>query len=268
MGKPKNIELVNGLVIPILYEDRSVMGIDKPAGWLLAPDSWEHTGRNLQLALNSSIQARDFWAQSRNLRFLRFVHRLDADTSGVLLLAKSLGAVTVYTGLFETRSVEKVYLAAVQGVPKEKQWTCRAMLAPQPGSIGRMIVDNRNGKDAETHFRVLATRENSALVEAHPTTGRTHQIRVHLAESGYPVVNDPLYGPHAAKPSKGFVRLALRAVKLSYPDPFLKRLVYITAPTEEFIREFGFRPADFPARPVKPAIQRETKNPKPEDPGK
>ncbi len=268
MGKPKNIEFVNGLVIPILYEDRSVMAIDKPPGWLLAPDSWENTARNLQLALNSSIQAREYWAQSRNIKFLRYVHRLDADTSGVLLLAKSMGAVTAYTELFETRSVEKVYLSVVQGVPRQKEWTSRAMLAPQPGAVGRMIVDNQNGKDAETHFKVLATRENSALVEAHPTTGRTHQIRVHLADSGYPVVNDPLYGPNAAKPAKGFVRLALRAVKINYPDPFLKRRIYINAPAEEFVREFGYKPSDLPARPVKPASEREAKPSKPTAPKK
>jgi len=72
------IELGDGTRIPILYEARSVLAIDKPAGWLLAPDSWNKTGRNLQLALRSSIEAGDFWARARNLKFLRFVHRLNA----------------------------------------------------------------------------------------------------------------------------------------------------------------------------------------------
>ena len=97
MAKPKHIELPNGLVIPIVYEDRAVMAIDKPEGWLLAPDTWDHTGRNLQLAIESSMNARDFWAQSRNLKFLRYIHRLDADTTGLLLMAKSPGAMRAFS---------------------------------------------------------------------------------------------------------------------------------------------------------------------------
>src|SRR5579859_6390875 len=108
MAKPKHIELAEGrLQIPILYEDRSVLALDKPAGWMLAPDSWDQTGRNLQLALQSSLNAGDFWARSRNLKFLRFIHRLDAETTGITLFAKSAGALNAYSELFETRSVEK-----------------------------------------------------------------------------------------------------------------------------------------------------------------
>src|SRR5438128_9176077 len=114
MAKPQQIELGDGTIIPILYEDRSVLAIDKPAGWLLIPTSWERTARNLQLAIESSIAAGDFWAKSRNLKFLRFVHRLDAETTGVLLLGKSAGAMPVYSQLFEGREVEKVYLAVVE----------------------------------------------------------------------------------------------------------------------------------------------------------
>ncbi len=240
MGKPKTIELISGVTIPILYEDRSALAIDKPAGWLLAPDSWENTGRNLQLALNSAINGGEFWARSRNLKYLRFVHRLDAGTSGVLLLAKSPGAMRAYSELFETRRVKKVYLAVVHGLPKQKEWTCRLNLAPHPDAVGRMIVDARGGKDAETHFRVVRAATTTALVEARPTTGRTHQIRVHLAETGHAVVGDTLYGPKNVLPLEGRRRLALRAVELAYPDPFLKRAVRITAPSAEFAREFGF----------------------------
>src|SRR5262252_8962645 len=111
MAKPNFIELPTGETIPILYEDRSVLAIDKPAGWMLVPFSWQKTSRNLQAALTSSIAARDFWARSRNLKFLRFVHRLDAETTGILLLAKSHGAVEAFGNLFESRKMEKSYLA-------------------------------------------------------------------------------------------------------------------------------------------------------------
>src|SRR5437667_5190696 len=96
MAKPSFIELPTGETLPILYEDRSVMAIDKPRGWMLVPFSWQKTDRNLQAALTSSIAAKDFWARSRSLKFLRAVHRLDADTSGILLLAKSPGAVRTF----------------------------------------------------------------------------------------------------------------------------------------------------------------------------
>src|SRR5262249_46285424 len=165
---------------------------------MLVPFSWQKTGRNLQAALTSSIAARDFWARSRNLKFLRFVHRLDAGTTGILLCAKSPGAVEALGELFESRRMEKVYLAPVRGRPKEAQWTCRLKLAPDPRRRGRMSVDGRHGKPAETAFRVLQALEAFSLVEARPFTGRTHQIRVHLAQSGCPVVGDPLYGPPIA----------------------------------------------------------------------
>jgi len=235
MGKTNFIELPDCEPMPILYEDRSVIAIDKPRGWMLLPVSWQNTGRNLQAAINSSIAARDFWARSRGIKFLRYVHRLDGDTCGILLFARSPGAVQTYSDLFESRKMEKTYLAVVDGKPRETEWICRLKLAPDPRRIGRMKVDARDGKEAETHFRVLQTKEKLTLVEARPFTGRTHQIRVHLAETGCPVVGDELYGRVDSK-----LELGLRAVRLAYADPFTRRRVDIHAPTEEFLREYGF----------------------------
>src|SRR5215468_786931 len=148
MPKPNCIELPTGERIAILYEDRSVIAIDKPRDWMLVPFSWQKTNRNLQAALTSSIAAGDFWARSRGLRFLRFIHRLDAETTGILLLGKSMGAVKTYGELFESRSMEKKYLAVVEGVPKTRDWICRLKLAPDPSERGRMKVDARHGKEA------------------------------------------------------------------------------------------------------------------------
>ena len=249
VAKPNFIELGERkslIQIPILYEDRSALAIDKPPGWMLAPTDWLQTSRNLPAAIESSIAAGDFWARARNLKFLRYVHRLDAETSGVLLFVKSPGAVKAYSELFETRQAEKIYLAVVRGVPKLTQWVCDLKLAPIPEQPGKMKV-SRTGKEAETHFRVLQTRaadsgEPLTLVEARPVTGRTHQIRIHLAESGCPVVNDFIYGAEArAKPKASErVPLGLRAVRLSYVDPFSSRRIEISAPTEGFLRGFGF----------------------------
>ena len=267
VAKPRFIELPDVEPIPILYEDRSVLAIDKPCGWMLVPVSWQKTSWNLQAAINSSIAAGDFWARSRNLKYLRYVHRLDADTSGVMLFAKSPGALEAYSALFESRRMQKVYLSVVHGIPKETEWTCNLKLAQDSRHIGKMKVDPHNGKEAETRFRVLqggarllASRkhpisENPAredarptesysatphpttrtLVEARPLTGRTHQIRIHLAKSGFPIVGDDLYGRRDDKAALG-----LRAVSLAYIDPFTRRRVGVVAPTVEFCREYGF----------------------------
>ena len=270
MPKPKHIELDNGrIVIPILYEDRSILALDKPAGWMLAPDSWDHTGRNLQLALQSSLNAGDFWAHSRNLRFLRFIHRLDAETTGITLFAKSPGALRAFSELFETRRVEKFYLAVVRGVPKQPDWTCNLPIVPDPALKGRMRVvpesppprpssharppRSTHERDAETRFRVLQTSADTALIEAQPLTGRTHQIRVHLAAAGHPVVGDSLYGTDKSAASKGRQRLALRAVKLAFRDPFQNRPVRIEAPSADFLREYGFSTAPPRAQNSPPA---------------
>jgi 23S rRNA-/tRNA-specific pseudouridylate synthase len=100
-------------------------------------------------------------------------------------------------------------------------------------------VDVARGKPAETYFKVLDSHEKTALVEARPFTGRTHQIRVHLAACGHPVLNDSLYS-RLPRPAGGDEYLALRAVSLSYPDPFTRKRVSINAPTAEFLRTYGY----------------------------
>ena len=235
MAKPDSMALPGCEPITILHEDRSVLAVDKPPGWMLVPVSWQNTARNLQAAINSSIAARDFWARTRSLKFLRYVHRLDAETTGVLLFAKSRGAVETYSKMFEGRQMEKTYLAVASGRTLDLEWTCQLKLAPDPGQVGRVKVDPRRGKPAETHFRLLQSHEKYSLIEAHPVTGRTHQIRVHLAGAGLPIVGDELYGDF-----KSNLPLGLRAVRLAYFDPFLKRRVEIRAPTEQFLKEYGF----------------------------
>ncbi|MBM3879667.1 MAG: RluA family pseudouridine synthase [Verrucomicrobia bacterium] len=269
MAKPDYIELGDGERIPILYEDRSVLVIDKPAGWMLIPHSWQKTDRNLQAAIQSSLAGGAFWARARNLRFLRHVHRLDAETSGLLMFAKSRGGVDTFGDLFERRQIEKVYLAVARGVPQRKNWVCRSRLAPEPNTPGRMRIDERHGKPAETAFRVLQQRQDAAggsltLLEARPVTGRTHQIRVHLAGAGLPVVGDELYGgldpagrgtgPTAARLAPGSTHLGLlglRAVGLSYTDPFTRRRVQIQAPAGGFLQAHGFAAAAWPANACK-----------------
>ena len=216
------------------------MVLDKPSGWILAPDSWEASGRNLQLALTASIRARTFWARSRNLRFIRYVHRLDAETTGLVLFAKSPGAVAAYSELFRQRLMEKRYLAIVRGRPKQREWVCRIKLSPEADASGKISTDP-NGLEAETRFKVIDTANDFALIEARPITGRTHQIRVHLAASGTPVLGDSLYLAQATSKRQP-VAMALRSVGLSYRDPFRGQRVRIVAETDTFLRTHGFAP--------------------------
>jgi len=250
VAKPNCIELPGEASIPILYEDRAVLAIDKPAWWMLIPYSWQKTDRNLQAALVSSIAANHFWARSRGLKFLKHIHRLDAETTGILLFAKSRGALDSYSSLFELRQMKKVYLVVVQGIPREKSWTCQAKLAPDPSLIGRMKVDAQAGNDAQTSFRLVETigvtgAKPRSLLEAHPLTGRTHQIRLHCVEGGHPVVGDQMYGAAdrdgADRNSPREFPMALRAVALSYADPFTRRQVCIEAPSRGFTTAYGFR---------------------------
>ncbi len=236
VAQPKQIELGDGTSIQILYEDRSVLAIDKPAGWMLVPYNWDKTGRNLQLAISSAVLGGAFWARSRGLKFLRCVHRLDAETTGILLFAKSPGGVRSYSELFESRRMHKRYLAVVRGNPKQHEWVCKAKLGPDPKEHGRHRIDP-GGKEAETKFQVLQHQGNLALIEARPVTGRTHQIRLHLEHAGLPIVGDSMYGTAEDRERRN-VAMALRAVELEYDDPFLRKHVRIRAPREQFVERF------------------------------
>ncbi|MBL9175344.1 MAG: RNA pseudouridine synthase [Verrucomicrobiales bacterium] len=253
MAKPHVIDLPDGTQVPVVFEDRSVMILDKPAGWMVAPDEWTNTARNLSLAIREGMDLGDWWARSRNLRFLRFVHRLDAETSGLLMAVKSEGAMGAYSRLFSERRIEKRYLAAVDGTPGMDEWTRNDPLGTDDERVGFGRVDREEGRTATTRFRVLARSREGALVEACPITGRTHQIRLHLQASGYPVVGDDRYG---RADSRG---LGLRAVALSYEDPFRGQPVRVRAAVEEFCARFGYAVPEGFGRPVR----RESKEPTP-----
>jgi 23S rRNA pseudouridine1911/1915/1917 synthase len=259
VAKSTVIELFDGTRIPILYEDRSVLALDKPAGWMLGPEDEEHARRNLHLALLDGIAAGEWWAKSRGLKFVRFLHRLDAPTTGILLFSKSPGAVPAYSRLFATRDVHKTYFAVTEGLPHEAEWTCRLPLGPTAHTPGRHQVDQRQGKEAETGFRVLATKAGRALIEARPHTGRTHQIRLHLLAAGCPIMGDVLYGRPAP------TGLALRAVELSFRCPFTRRPIRIQAPTAAFRAQLGFgEEKPVPATTI--SVPAETKRQKPRPP--
>lgn len=166
----------------ILYSDDSILAVDKPAGWLSIPDRWDPDAPVIQHALS-----KDFGA-------LLPVHRIDKDTSGVLVYACTAQAHRALNDQFSTREVEKTYLALVHGEPQEDRWEVELPLRADGDRLHRTIVDASKGKSAKTVFEVIERFRGFALVRALPETGRTHQIRVHLAASSMIIVADPLYG--------------------------------------------------------------------------
>lgn len=189
--------------IPILYEDDDILAVDKPEGLAAIP---ERSGQGDSL-FETLCGQRD--------ERLYIVHRIDKDTSGLILFARNAGMHRWLNQQFETRAVGKTYLALVHGVIADDCGTIDQPL--RPFGSGRVAVDPERGKPSTTEFSVVKRFKGHTLVEAKPRTGRRHQIRVHLYHLGHPIVGDPLYGERVTQ--QAFDRLMLHAWKLAMPLP-------------------------------------------------
>ena len=196
----------------LITRTRSALVLNKPPG--LATQGGTKTARHVDGLL-------DAYAGEGEPR-PRLVHRLDKDTSGVLLVARSPGSAAFFSKRFSGRSAKKIYWALVVGVPDVKQGTIDAPLAKQPGSGGeKMHVDTAEGQPARTLYRVVDKAGNrAAWVELQPLTGRTHQLRVHLAAIGHPIVGDGKYGgPDAFLTGSISRKMHLHARRLIIDEP-------------------------------------------------
>jgi len=204
----------------IIHHDEQIIVLNKPAGLPVQPDGWEPDAPYLLKMLEEKYggpspgSGRQVWV----------VHRLDKVTSGVIVFARTAEAHRELNGQFERHEVEKVYQAIVEGVPPWDERTARHMLKTNVGRKHRTIVVHKRGKNSETHFKVLQRWQDGALVEAHPKTGRTHQIRVHLSALGFPILGDTLYD---AAETDLIARPALHALSLTISHPASgKRVTY------------------------------------------
>ena len=178
------------------------MVIDKPAGLHTLPDGYDANLPYVRGMLEPEHGR------------LWIVHRLDRETNGVLVLARTAEAHRALNTQFEQHQVRKIYHALVVGSPDWKETTVRLPLRTNVGHRHRTAVGPQRGKPAVTHLRVLERFEGTTLVEAAPETGRTHQIRAHLAALGYPIVGDELYG---AGPSPAGLSLHALSLEITHP---------------------------------------------------
>jgi len=179
--------------LTILLEDERMIAVAKPAGLATIPGRAETTSVLQELSAQIGIPC----SGSADPR-LRIVHRLDKDTSGVLLMAKDIAAQRSFSEQFQNNRVQKEYLALVAGRPAENEGEINGPLAPHPTQRDRMIV-TKHGKAAITRWKVEKLMRRFALLRCFPKTGRTHQIRVHLKLIGLPLAVDPLYNQESAK---------------------------------------------------------------------
>lgn len=250
--------------LPILFEDDLLLAVSKPSGLLTSPDRYDKDRPNLMALLHHGITEQTGWAREHKLGYLANVHRLDADTSGLLLLTKDKNALSHLSGQFGQRQTRKVYLVIVHGVPFPAEQTIEKCIAPHPTRENLFVARNRGGKQAITSIQVLEDFGRYALVQAVPVTGRTHQIRVHLKSIGHEIVADPLYGrpegillselKRKYKPSRSheerplISRLVLHAERLTITHPRTRQPLEIVAPLPKdfavalkYLRKFARR---------------------------
>jgi 23S rRNA pseudouridine955/2504/2580 synthase len=219
--------------LPTLYEDTALLAIDKPAGIAV------HGGSGVSLGVIETLRA-----QRPQAKFLELAHRLDRDTSGILLIGKKRAALNALHDMFREagKVADKRYLVLVRGRWMNPLQQVKLPLYKYLLESGerRVRVDGA-GKPSHSVFRLVARWQRFSLLEGQLKTGRTHQLRVHLAHLGYPVLGDEKYGDFAlnkALREEGLKRMALHAWRMDFPHPLEDRRLSLSAPLPEALRRF------------------------------
>ena len=223
--------------IDILFEDEDFIAVNKPSGMVTHPGNGHH-----QDALANLVAG-----YCRKMKYdcsCKVIGRLDKETSGIVLFGKHRLAVSRLQDLMKTGEYEKTYLALAYWDSNEppdpdKEYTIRSSMGPVKGSLMKQeIKPSGEGKEAITHYCICRIIRNTALLKIRTETGRTHQIRLHLASEGHPLLGDRLYG--TALSAEMAERTMLHAWKTSFPHPFSSEYVTITAPIQEDLYAAGF----------------------------
>lgn len=211
--------------INLVYEDDDLLVINKESGMVVHPAPGHYTGT----LVNALLYRFNIKGGESNRPGI--VHRLDKDTSGLMLVAKNEWAHEKLSDMISKKEVERKYLAIVDGLIKHDTGTIDAPIGRDATDRQKMSVTDQNAKEAITHFRVLERFENNTLIECLLETGRTHQIRVHMAYIGYPIVNDSTYG--RGKSTEFGQMLHSKSIKFHHPRTG-KELYFEVEPPKEF----------------------------------
>ena len=226
--------------LTIVFEDDHLLVVDKPAGLVVHPAAGNLDGTLVNALLHHCAgKLSGIGGVARP----GIVHRIDKDTSGLLVVAKTDVAHEGFAKQFAAHSIDRRYLALVNGVPKASQGMIDAPLARSAANRKKIaIVEGKRGKRAVTHWKRLEALRDSALVECRLETGRTHQVRVHMASIGHPLLGDPVYGRSGKTHGKllkelGFDRQALHAAELGFTHPVTKHRLSFSSPMPPDMQE-------------------------------
>jgi len=216
--------------LEILFEDSDLIVVNKPAGLVVHPAA----GHAQDTLVNILLHHVGELAMGFNEARPGIVHRLDRDTSGILVVAKNDLAHQSLAQQFKDRSTHRIYWAIVHGRPAGVAGTIKSLLSRHPTDRKRFASHEGKGKSAVTHFKVLRSNKNYSWIQLKLETGRTHQIRVHLSEKGLPILGDPIYGARVKDKKLDFVtRMALHACELGFTHPRSGEKLFFTAPWPE-----------------------------------
>ena len=214
----------------IIFEDERLLIVDKSAGMVAHPAPGNYSGTLVNALLHHTDRL-----SASNAGRPGIVHRLDKDTSGLLVVAKDEAAHSFLARQFNKRTADKRYLAVVEGVVQLDNGIISYPIGRHPRDRKRMSVKFSDAKNAVTRYRVLERFADKTLVEIKPETGRTHQIRVHMAYIGHPVVCDKTYG--SRKTSAPIIRQALHAAEIAFRHPTTKKVTRFRSPLPEDMKE-------------------------------
>lgn len=216
--EPKKLEILpEDIPLDIVYQDEDIVIINKPQDMVVHPAPSNYSGT----LVNGLLFHIDSLSSINGIIRPGIVHRLDKDTSGLLIVAKNDSAHRFLSEELKQRRVKRNYIALVHGEMKNDEGTIDAPIGRHPRDRKKMAVTDKNSKEAITHYNVLNRYDNYTLVELSLETGRTHQIRVHLAHINYPIVGDPVYSQR--KNEFGLDKQMLHAYKLAFIHPSTKK---------------------------------------------